>query len=159
VSSIHPECPDSGPSDWLVVPPMSSFAKSPTRKRTKRKTTARKKRMRMTTRPTMVIRSEHGTSYRKTAVEANQNGRASASLDRWESRELSRAYSQCHQLWRAVGWIPRRDKDWGQEVSSQPVPVIHAIIAAVSIDDPISTPSQPPTPHRPRHQRRGRMGL
>src|ERR1700723_275634 len=84
-----------------------SFDASPTKKRTKGMT--KKMMTTMTTRPTRATRSEQGTSYRKTADEENEIGCASVSLDRWQSREPSRAYSQCHQPWRAVGWLSRRD--------------------------------------------------
>src|ERR1035437_158318 len=100
---------------------MSSFDKNQTRKETRRmKTKATAKKKKMMTTQTTATRSEHGTSYRKTAVEENQSGCASSSRDRWKSREPSRAYSQCHEPWCAVGWLPRRDKGWERVCNSIP---------------------------------------
>ena len=59
-------------------------------------------------------------SHRETAVEENQSGHASATLDRREYRQPSRAYSRYQQPWCEAGGLLRRDEGWRQDRNSIP---------------------------------------
>ena len=80
MSRIHPECPDSDPSDRLVATDV--VLRQEPAKKTKRKTKATARKMRMMTRKTRATRSERTPIYSRGA--SVREGEKNVSLSRAE---------------------------------------------------------------------------